>query len=473
MFKQYPPQEDVQRLINYDKYENLFLGNHKTVFNQKLKEHGTEFLRDNPIRYVVLNYPKIISTISADMLFQEKPVIKTENNDKFVEALIEDNNLWTLFYELALSTSYKGDGIIRIRNQENNVKIEVIKPDVYFVDYNKSNLNTKPERQVLAYIVDLKNDTKGLLVESYYSDRIETELYEYTKNVIGNRLNLKEYDPELQDIVYTGLTGNFALLHHLKNYGTTGNYWGISDYTDLEDLFFAINNRFSRNETILDKHTDPILAVPEGFLNDKGEVNKGEMGVVEIPQPPIEGGSSPIIPQYITWDAGMQSSFEQINTLIDQMFVIAKISHSLIGNDKGGVADSGRALKYRMIPTIALRDRKLLYWDYIIKNVIESTMAFCLVNRLSSKGVFPVGIETPKITWKDGILDDELESISNEEKKLANGLTTKEEAIAKIDGISSNDAKEKLIRIQEELKAQAMANPFSLESREIYTGEDN
>ena len=66
--KQYPPQKDVQRLANYDRYEQLFLGQHKVAFADRLKDFAPQFT-NTAARYVALNYPRMISTVSADLLF--------------------------------------------------------------------------------------------------------------------------------------------------------------------------------------------------------------------------------------------------------------------------------------------------------------------------------------------------------------------------------------------------------------------
>jgi hypothetical protein len=466
--KQYPPQKDTKRLANYEKYEKLFFGEHKTVFQKQLEQYGEQFLGHTPLRYLALNYPRMISTISADMLFEEKPSIKTELNDEFVEGLFQNNSLWVKFYELALATSYKGDGVMRIRNDKNQVKIDVVKPDIYFVDYEDSNTNNKAEKHILAYIVEIEgmgNDEQGILVEEYGVGYIETKLYHYKDNMIGNQLDLSLYNSELQEIVNTNLNDDYSLIHHIKNYGVSGKYWGISDYMDLEDLFFAINNRFSKNESILDKHSDPILAVPEGVIDEKGETRRQDLGMVEINSGPNSDKFN--VPQYITWNAGLEASFSQIDSLLEQLWIISQTSPSLFGINKYGVAESGRALKYKLLRTLALKHRKQLYWDDGIKNILESAMAFAMANNLNTKGIISKSIETPTIQWQDGIIQEELEAIEAEEKKLANELTTREDAIARIDGISQNEAQDKLVRIQEELTEKAKNNPFNFGATEL------
>jgi hypothetical protein len=67
---------------------------------------------------------------------------------------------------------------------------------------------------------------------------------------------------------------------------------------------------------------------------------------------------------------------------------------------------------------------------------------------------------------------DELEILQAEQAKLDYDLTTKEDAISNIDGITSNEAQDKLTRIQEELDAKNKANPFSIINRGINGGDE-
>ena len=467
--KQYPPQKDVQRLANYERYEQLFLGQHQTAFSDKLRDFAPQF-QHSVARYVALNYPRMISTVSADLLFEENPSLILEYNQDFVNTLLYENSLWVQFYENALSSSYKGDCVMRIRAEDGQVKIDTVKPDVYFPIYDENNVNKPVKQHILAYIVEELNQ-KMLLVEEYGEGYIKTTLYDFKDSQVGGELDLQAYYPNLEPYVETGLGKGFSLIHHIKNWGLAGKFWGISDYQDLEDLFFAINNRLSRNEHILDKHADPILAVPEGILDQNGQVRKGDIGVVELPSNPISGEGS--IPQYIVWDSKLESSFAQIDALLEQLWIVSQMSPSLFGITKYGVAESGRALKYKLLRTLSLKHRKQMYWDNGIKSIIQSAIEFARVNGLKSDTLTAKQTEVPQIIWKDGLIEDQLETIQAEKDKLDYELTTREDAISNIDNISQSEAMDKLARIQEEMTAKAKANPFNFGTIENNNEEDN
>jgi len=144
----------------------------------------------------------------------------------------------------------------------------------------------------------------------------------------------------------------------------------------------------------------------------------------------------------------------------------------LFGLNKYGVAESGRALKYKLLRTLSLKHRKQMYWDNGIKSLIESAIEFARNNRLQADDKRPAQTEVPTIIWQDGIIMDELEILENEKGKLDYELTTKEDSIANIEGITRNEAVDKLERIQQELDAKNKANPFSIINRGINDGGD-
>ena len=462
--KQYPPQKDIDRLAKYETYEQLFEGNHRAAFQKRLKQYAEQFEGDlSAVRYVMLPYPRIISTISADLLFEEQPKIVLENktNQNFVDKLWYENSMWTTLYEEALVSSYKGDSILRILAVDGQIKIDTVKPDVYFPVYNENNVKSPVKEHILAYKQEV-NEKLYLVVETYRMGEIQTQVFDFKDGVIGGEYNSMDV-LGIEPIVKTNMGDGFSLIHHIKNWGMSGKFWGISDYEDLMDLFFAINNRLSRNEHILDKHGDPILAVPANVLDENGQVSRQKLGMIELPVHPNTGEASK--PEYIVWDSKLESSFAQIDVLLEQLWISSQMSPTLFGLTKYGVAESGRALKYKLLRTLSLKHRKQMYWDNGIKSLIESAIEFARNNSLTSDGLKPAETEVPVIYWQDGIIMDELEILEVEKGKLDYELTTKEDAISNVDGITSNEAEEKLQRIQKEMDAKNKANPFSIINR--------
>jgi len=453
-----PKSKDEQRVQNYKKFEKLFKGEHLDAFRIQSPQSDRQY---QALRYVATNFAGMLSKLSADMLFMEFPKISVANEkaNKFVDAMIFANKLKTQFYESALENSYRGDATFRIRSKDDNTKlvIEDFNPEVYEAEYNKNNVRSEPTAHILKWKMELtgKKDSNGKPVQAIFREvhrkgLIENQLWEIdsTGNFVAE-LDVKAY-LNIDPIVETGI--DEFLIVHIPNFHINSDFYGISDYYDLMSLMYAINNRITKTDNILDKHGDPILAVPPGVLDEEGKVRKESFGVIEVDTSEAGGAK----PEYIVWDAKLESAFKQVENLVNHLFLTSETSLAAFGLDKNGQAESGRALKFKLLRTIAKKKRKELYFDDGIKQLLYVAQLFAKAQKLECGGVKMTGTaEVPQIEWQDGVVNDALEQIELEEKKLDNDLTTTKDAISRIDGISDKEAEEKVKEIDEENKKKA------------------
>lgn len=449
----YPTKELSDRIARYNLYEKIFLGEHFDAFKQiSPKETSEAFSR---LKYVACNFGKMMSMLSADMLFEEFPKITLPGGDNdFMGAMLSGNSFNTQLYESGAEQSYFGDVVLRMRAKDNELILEDVQPHSYEVESNPMNVRAEPTAHIFQWKVTLPGlagkEKEALFQEIHRKGKIEYKLWELDRGEKVLELEVGQYfktedgkphpsevDTEVDDF----------LVVHIPNYRTNTRIWGISDYQDLMSLFYAINNRVSRVDGILDAHGEPILAVPDGVLDDEGKVRREAFGVIEVDG--MESGGA--MPQYIVWDAKLESAFDEIDRLVDYLFMFSDMSPALFGRDKDGQAESGRALKYRLLRTLAKKHRKELYYDANLKRFFFTAQKFAKANRLSIKGtkITKAPVE-PVIKWQDGIINDALEQIEIEERKLDSGLTTKAESIAVLDGITEEEAQEKLKKVEKE-----------------------
>ena len=115
--------------------------------------------------------------------------------------------------------------------------------------------------------------------EIHTPGRIDHEVYQYDPN--SGKI-IAAMDPELFGIPKMELTKvGRSLVFFIPNY-RDGEFWGPSDYQDLKSLIYALNNRITKIDNILDKHSDPILAVPPGVIDEDGKVKKESLGMSEV-----------------------------------------------------------------------------------------------------------------------------------------------------------------------------------------------
>lgn len=458
-------EADKQRLAFYNYYEKLFMGDHFTAFNQQVesKDFNKTYAK---LRYVKANFAGLCSKVIADMLFSEPVKIKVEDagQQKWVDEFVQTNKLDTVFYESALSNSYFGDGVFKLRigkrmagDNDSSIILSNVPPSLYFPVLNQGNIDQDPEIKELAWII-IKTDEDGkvkkyLRKEIHKPKEILNEIYLMEENVIKGKTTFAAIGMDVKDREETKI--DRQLIVHSPNWKTVTRYWGISDYNDLDSLFFAINNRLSKVDNILDKHSDPLLLVPPGILDENGKVRKGNLGVVEIQN--ADDGK----PEYVVWDASLDNAFKEIDKLVESLLMTAEISPDILGMGQGQ-QDSGRALKYKMLRTIAKTARKRLYYDTAIKEIIYRAMLLAKAWGLPAGKVPFVGEPCyPELIWADGIPTDETELIENENKRIDAGTESIEDAIVKIDGVDIDTAKKKAEVIKKEKEIAMPESSFN------------
>jgi hypothetical protein len=452
--KTFPYPDQLRRIQDYEYYEKLFLGDHFEAFSIRIDDdkYTKEYRR---LRYIKANFAGLVSKIVADLLFSEPVTIKVDDGDQeWVDAFVYENRLNVLFYETALSNSYKGDAVFKLRvgkrnpyDKESAVIAEPASPNIYFPDLDQFNVTAQPVKQELAWMFT-KDQKKYVRKEIHEAGRVTNEVWEMMEEKMVNKVGLDILGlPDLKEVEESKI--DLPLLIHFANWKPAGRFFGLSDYYDLDSLFYAINNRFTKIDNILDKHSDPILAVPEGILDEKGQVRREKLAMIEIPDG-VSGSKS--VPQYIVWNASLENAFKEIEKLVEMMFMTSETSPDALGMGTGQ-SDSGRALKLKLLRTIAKAARKKLYFHYAIQDLIYRGQLLAKAWGLKVGGLKLSGEPViPEIEWADGLPIDNAEQVEIESKRLADGNTTVADSIMRLDGVDEDIAKKKAKEIEEENK---------------------
>jgi hypothetical protein len=245
---------------------------------------------------------------------------------------------------------------------------------------------------------------------------------------------------ELPEEEQTGL--DHIPVFHVPNFRYGSRFWGISDYEGLESLFESLNNRVSQIDEVLDKHVAPKIVVPPGFVDEDGKIHFDRMETIELGP-----GDQP--PSYITWDAHLAAAFTQFEKLLDLLFMLSETAPSAFGLDKFGVAESGRALRLRLLRTLAKINRKRLYYDTALKAALLTAQVLDVTH---GSGEYEPA--EPTIQWADGLPEDMVEMVEIESQRLAAGNTSVESSVRRLDGPDAVEAE--MTRIAEET-GQAVA----------------
>lgn len=454
----WPRKADEARLQRYNTYFQLYDGEHYDAFSIIGEKGFTQ--QYSRLRYIVANFPQLMTDVIADMLFGEKITIEVDDtNQDFIDNLMEENELLTQLHESATANSYNGDSVFKIRigkrddevaDSKPTIIIEEISPSIYFPVLDQTSGRYKPKQQVVAWTFEQDNKTY-LHKEIHTTGKIQHEIWEYDPKQKKLISQMAATDFGFQDTEDTKV--DKPLVFHIPN-TRAGNFFGRSDYKGMISLFFALNNRITKIDNVLDKHGDPILAVPPGVFDEEGNVRVGSLKMYEV------DSDNPGFnkPEYIVWDANLEAAFKQIDKLVEFLFMFSQIAPASMGLDKEGQAESGRALKFKLLSTIRKSNQKRSYYDQAIKDMIETAQNLAIAHKISVGGETITKAFRPTIGWGDGVINDETEMIDNAIKRVDAALSSRADEIAKLDDITPEEARKKVEEIDKENSPALSAN---------------
>lgn len=415
----FPPASETQRFIKYAKNEKLFLGQHQLVFQRWAHTEGFEGLN------VVVNWPKRLSLLWADMLFGQEPQLHSDNDD-VVQSLLASNDFFNKTYEASLDVSRYGVGILKARLDKGKAIVETVSPHIWYPVFNP--MNTKEYiAHVLAwtYKVNTKDGEKSFLnVEMHEKGTITYRKYEMQDNTTVHSL-------VEETVEKTGVDA--FLVFPVSNITTSDNPFGIDDYADVMPLLEELEMRLTQVGRILNKHADPSMYGDESALEydevSGSYVIRGGGSFFPV----SEGGKEPA---YLTWDGKLEDNFKAVDQLMEQFFVVTNTSPASFGQLKGGLAESGSALKRLLMATIMKANRLKVRWANTLTQVVEAS------GELQGDSISSIVVE-----WKESLPEDESEITMNEVQKYAQGLTSLEASVARLTGLQGEALARELSKI--------------------------
>ena len=135
-----------------------------------------------------------------------------------------------------------------------------------------------------------------------------------------------------------------------------------------------------------------------------------------------------------TWDGQLTAAFDIVEKMISMIFFTSRISSPIAGLEKGGVADSGRALKWRSINTFSAVQRRRVYYEAAHQKF------FNFLKRLdpSIKG----DVSDLQMIWRDGIPLDNSQIIDDVTQQVMSQIMSKKTAIMQVQEIDEKAALE-------------------------------
>ena len=467
--QEFPPKDrdTRERFDMYDRNKELFHGEHGKVggvFDEDLKRlRRVVGNYDEVIDFVtLLNYHKLISVKTADLIFGERPLISSEGNKETIEQIEENTHMYNKFYQNVIDISRYGNGVFCLYEDDNNYgNFDVSQPRFWIPIVDPNNYK-KIINHVIAYVTCTDGENKYLNVQIHYKGYFERKVFKMIEDRQESIMTALRTDTMLRKDTTTNIIGNLVeeervdtglndfAIQVTSNTVTSDNLTGMNDYDDINSLICALMVRVGQIEKILDKHSSPSVNAPSSAAQQDPETGEWSLKMGNVF---FRDSKEDPATEYITWDAQLEANFRQIEVLLNQLYVISEMGATLLGGeDKGNSNTSGRALKFKMISPLAKAKRITMLLDPVIKNVIK------LVSSLGGENIKDLTGEKIEIKWQDGLPNDKMEEAEIIEKRKNSGTMSTKTVLMEYDQMSEDKAEEELQLINDE---EAELNPLA------------
>ncbi len=455
----WPPEEHAARIESYQHNRLLLRGRHDEAF--KRVQQWLDKSPDQSIVYIVANFPKLVSLVCADLLFGEDPAFQAGDDGSpaqvALDSIVRNNGLHTLDYEMSVGASARGDCVYKLRYGKRYAYLEraesiitAVNPALFFPEFEPDDCRIM-KGAVIAWERELAKE-KYLCREIHLPGRIRHELWRIERGELAAQMKLStlpEYAnvPEEEDTGYPGL-----LVWYVPNWRLDDDWRGISDYEGLDSLVDELNNRLSRVSRVLDKHENPKLILPPGLMKldpatQRYYIEKEALDVIEVD---LTNNPSGNLPRYLVWDAQLSAAFTQIDKIVEMAFMVTETSPDAFGMGKAGVAESGRALKFRLLRILAKVNRKKRYFDEALKQVLKAALML-----ESERGGQSFDIPDIEIAWRDGLPDDEMEETEVVALGVQAGVMSRRTAVRQLQRLSRQALEDELAEIGSDMDMAA------------------
>lgn len=461
----FPPPCTRNRLQRYKENRALFEDKHDIVYEEQFKR--IERVIGNfstVVSYaIIVNYQKLISLKTADLVFGEKPNITVADDDKqtVIDNIIMSTDLFDKLYMSVIDYSRYGDTIIMLTP---DCDIDVVSPALWFPVVDEINIR-KFKYHVFGfiYLIDSKSETYGLRVQIHDPEK-PTECEERNYRLSGKAMSefkiAKDLTKKNEMKLETHL--DTCPVYRISNLITSDRLFGLDDYRSVDSLISELMVRISQISKVLDKFAQPSMTGPQSALQ-MDEVT-GQWVLKLGDYFPRNSETDPK-PEYLTWDAGMEANFKQIELIINQLYTISEMGSALLGDlsNKTGDVPSGSALRRLMMSPLAKARRVANRYDTPLKKLL-STFA-----KMQGTDIEPSEIT---VKWNDGLPPDPVEDAETASIRTGGKPTLSQyTSIQRLDNMSASDVDAELKMIRADTLESTAGSVPPLEPEEIQEDE--
>jgi hypothetical protein len=491
---QFPPVEEVERLALYKAMEAFYEAKQDDIYNRL-----QDFLKDRPQRdqisklYLGCNLADVICTKPSELLLSEPPIIdsgKDVNTEeqKAVDRIEKANNIRNLIFRMTVTGAIHGDSFLKVYfnyrqdftelfKMQRSLGIEPMIPDTVKPEIVMQSLSPEMVFPELAkgskkdfkavnianieWVQIGKDEIPYLVVERHIPFYVQYKRYELKLDYVNDLY----YDVSVpvytigdevgtgreENLVYTGVEK--PLVFHFPYKQTDLDWRGTGAIEKIAEYLVAIADRLTAIDWILHKHSDPILVGPH---------IEGNSALLNLSGAYMERSNEDPDLKYVTWEPHLQYNFQELDMLLNNVFLMAQLPSWLFGSSitnanvsGGGTSHTDSSTtKLRYAPVSALLDRlnsslvevlgDAFYYAQVLENEVNKT------DNGYVKGFIAYTPVRPRIQLSTGIPRNDKEVVENTVLRYQNGLIDKVSALKTLDGLDDVTAEDMAKKIRED-----------------------
>lgn len=385
--QKFPPASQSERLERYETGLKLFDSKHAEVYGANLARISKIIANfDDVIDYpVILNYNRLLSLKTADLVCGEPPIIRqTDGGGTLVDEVTAGCGLHPLLFESVIDISRFGDAVWRVYLDAatGKGKLACVYPGHWFPVVSREN-HKEVVSHVIARVYE-EGKRQYLVAQIHTPGKFELRRYAFRNGVIGAL--------EHSGVSPTGLP--HCAVIHVPGVTTSDSLFGHDDYSHLDSILSELCVRLGQIGRVLDRHADPSLQGPRTALTQ--DPASGRYKLVLGNYFARDEGSGDV--SYITWDGQLDAAFRQVDMLVEQLLILSEMGAALAGTGvRGSFAESGAALRLRMTNPMIKARRVAMSLTGALKRAL-ATVARLGYGELDERDI--------DITWQDGLPDD-------------------------------------------------------------------
>lgn len=433
----FPPVDEQDRLEKYIEYMRLWEDADSALLmaeSKKINPINTRYMRANN-KLITVNYYDLLVRKTQDIILNE-PIKYTARSgcgisQDYLDELVRELDLTNVIRRIIGDYVAFGDACI----SSEPGAVYTLHPSLVYKIVDPMNI-----QKIVSYIVawafcDSYDKLNYLYIQEhhkgYYMEYIAKLKGSTIGEYVGHKLPSGDYIPKKGRRTDTFIS-DYAI-RCIHNNQASHRLYGVSDFKSITPLVSEIALRFSLNSRTLTKNSEKSLTGPQHVLA------KNPDGSAYFPQGayiPLNQGESI---QEVGTATELGDHFSQVNAIEDRLFMLAELSPALVKHTLN--APSGIAVKRLLYNTLLRTSRISRALEVFLRDVIITQLDY--MGYIVKKADITVSID-------DGITEDMIDMIDGYDKRISNGTITKEDAIVAMDGLTNEQASNKLEKIKGE-----------------------